>query len=123
MTARTASSVEVAGRSVRASRINAEKKGCIMNQKVLLGGIAVVVIAVAAYFIFFSGSSGRCSQSAMEAMAPKMQVAVQETLTKDPSKADEIMKKAQAIAEAGAAGKMEEACDLSYKLAEELGVK
>lgn len=94
-----------------------------MNQKALLGGIAVVVIAVAAYFIFFSGGGGRCSQSAMEELAPKMQAAVQEVLTKDPSKADEIMKKAQAIAEAGAAGKIDEACDLSYKLAEELGVK
>lgn len=97
-----------------------------MNQKALLGIIAVVVIAVAAYFIFFNGGGGggdRCSQEAMTALAPKMEEAVKKVLTEDPSKAEDIMKKAQAIAEAGAAGKIQEACDLSYKLAEELGVK
>jgi hypothetical protein len=95
-----------------------------MNQKTLLGVVAVVVIAVAAYFIFFSGgASGRCSEEAMTALAPKMEAAVKDVLTKDPSKAEEIMKKAQAIAEAGSAGKIDEACELSYKLAEELGVK
>ena len=57
------------------------------------------------------------------ALAPKMEEAVKKVLTEDPSKAEDIMKKAQAIAEAGAAGKIQEACDLSYKLAEELGVK
>jgi len=95
-----------------------------MNQKSLLGIVAVVVIAVAAYFIFFSGDAGgRCSEEAMTALAPKMEEAVKKVLTEDPSKAEAIMQKAQAIAAAGQAGNIEEACELSYKLAEELGVK
>lgn len=71
---------------------------------------------------YFLTERNRCSKEAMTALAPKMEQAVKDLLTEDPSKADDIMKKAQAIAAAGSAGKIAEACELSYRLAEELGV-
>jgi len=91
-----------------------------MNPKVIGGIVVVIAAAVVAYFLFFSG--GKCSQSAMEELAPKMQEAVTKLVQSDPTKAEEIIKKAQEIAAKGEAGDVEAACELTYALAKELGV-
>lgn len=92
-----------------------------MNAKVIGGIVVVVAAAVVAYFLFFTG--GKCSQSAMESLAPKMQEAVTKMVQEDPAKAEAIIAKATAIAEKGQAGDIDEACRLTYELAAELGIE
>ena len=75
-----------------------------------------------AQFLALLAAEQRCNEEALKPLAPKMEEAVRMVLKVDPSRADDIMAKAQAIAAAGSAGRLQEACDLSYALAAELGV-
>ena len=104
-----------------------------MNPKVIGGIVIVIAAAVVAYFLFFSGDNGsvanKCDQSPeaiakdMEAMQPQLEEAVKKALESDPSKAEALVKQAQAIMEMGQAGKLKEACEATYELAKELGVE
>jgi hypothetical protein len=75
-----------------------------------------------AQFLALLAAKKRCNAEAMKALAPKMEDAVWTVLKADPSRASDIMAKAQAIAAAADANRIEEACDLSYALAADLGV-
>ena len=56
-----------------------------------------------AQFLALLAAEQRCNEEALQALAPKMEEAVRMVLKVDPSRADDIMAKAQAIAAAGSA--------------------